>query len=500
MSFFLKCAACGHEAPFQDEDMGTEAICPGCEVLLRRRSEKDLIAIPVSMALPADFEPADLQQVPKPAGLLYNRSFSKSVVRAVTPQSSGGEGHMMLARAVERLAIAIETAGLAGRESEVLAVHEELAESQNYFPTPSFGSISTVSMGSVPVLTGKTSSNGKSTAISDNGRALPMNTPVLVRQEAAEEAHNFRRENQGATDEHANRGNPLSDWIGNHPVAMMFTGLCLLIALVVMTTLLMSGWLAESGEDGSASDTDLRSSLIQSPDYTGAEQQAKAFLTAKTLEEARPHIYQASQIEPQLLAYYEPIADPDDFRLVFKSRETMEDRSVYFFQVESKSATVPLIVLKAGDDFRVFWQFTAGVGEVSWPDFLQEEPARPVLMRAFLRPNDSYDTVHLPEKWSSWIAQDWSGSHTARVFCLRGTKEERRLNAAFEEHSILRSKNKWIMVQVRLQHLGTRSGSGIYIEETAQVTEVPFGSWLPPDFVKGSTFYSEKDKLKINEF
>lgn len=499
MSILLKCAACGHKVPFQDDDIETEAICPSCEVLLRRRSHTDLTAIPVSMALPENFEPADLQQVPKPSGLLFNRSYGKPVVRAVTPSHPVSDGSLMLARAVERLAIAIENSGLAGHESEVLAVYEELAESSGGVSIPSLGGVTTVSAGSVPVLTDKISSHGKTTAVTEDGRALPINTPVLVRQEAAAEAHRFRRENQGATDEHANRPNPVSEWIENHPVFMMATGLVLLIALVVMTTLLMKGWLSDEGETAAEGMTGLGSTLIQSSDFTLAEQTAHAFLAARTLAEARPLIYQAAEIEPQLQSYYEPIAAPADYRLVFKSRETVEDRSVYFFQVSSAKETLPLIVLQAGEEFRVFWQFAAGVGDVSWPDFLQEEPEQPVLMRALLRPDSYYDTTHLPEMWSSWMAEDWSGSHRARVYCLRGSKEERRLIAALNEHSILRSKNRWVMVQVRLRHLGTRSGSGIYIEETAKIQEVVHGSWLPPEFVSGSTFYSEKDKIEVRE-
>lgn len=505
MSVLLKCAACGHEAPFHDDKLETEAICPGCEVLLRRRSPSDLIAIPVSMELPPDFVPADLQQVPKPAGVLYNRALGSTVVRSVTPQGSVGDGSVLLARAVERLAIAIEKAGLNGKESEVRAIYDQLGKG-----APSVAAVSAVPAvpvstpvgetksvtGPVPVLTGQPDDEGQVIPLYDDGRARPMNTPVLVRQEAAAEAHRFRRENQGATDEHANRPHPISEWIETHPVVMMVTGLALLLALVVMTTLLMSGWLTEGDGDTAERKAAIQSALIQSPSYAQAEDKARAFLSAKSLVEARPHIYQAKDIEPQLLSYYEPLANPEDYQLQFRSRENMGERAVYFFQVNSGKQALPLIVLQAGEAFQVFWQFTAGVGDVSWPDFLQKEPARPVLMRAFLQPSTHYDTEHLPEKWSSWLAQDWSGKHRAHVFCLRDSKHDRRLTGAYEEHSILRSKSRWIMAQVRLQHLKRRTGVGISNEETARVVEVPLGSWLPPEFVSGSTFYSEKDKMQ----
>jgi DNA-directed RNA polymerase subunit RPC12/RpoP len=107
MSIELKCAACGHEVPFEDGDLETESICPGCEVLLRRRSLDDRMAIPVSMALPDEFEPADLGRVPKHSQELIHRYQKNSPTRIVKTGDPRSDSNLALAKAIERLATAI---------------------------------------------------------------------------------------------------------------------------------------------------------------------------------------------------------------------------------------------------------------------------------------------------------------------------------------------------------------------------------------------------------
>jgi hypothetical protein len=277
---------------------------------------------------------------------------------------------------------------------------------------------------------------------------------------------------------------------------MMMTGLSLLIALVVMTTLLMEGWVTKSDEEGVAAVSLEESAVKATPAYSTAEMTAHRFLRASSLAEARSYIYHASSLEPQLQSYYEPIANPGDYELVFKGRDVMGERSVFFFQVSSGSQVTPVVVLQEAEDFRVFWQFGAGVGEISWADFLKREPSRPVLMRAFLRPDNIYTTDYPPAEWSSWLVRDWAGEETARVFCERDSPEERRLFSALREYPIVRNKKRWVMAQVQLQHIGSYSGAGGSLQETAEVVAVPLGSWLPAEFVSGPTFYSEQDEIE----
>ena len=59
-----------------------------------------------------------------------------------------------------------------------------------------------------------------------------------------------------------------------------------------------------------------------------------------------------------------------------------------------------------------------------------------------------------------------------------------------------RHQMNWVMAQVRLKHLGTGVDRIAGAFESAEVVEVPLGSWLPEEFVVGDTFYSERDKLE----
>ena len=100
------------------------------------------------------------------------------------------------------------------------------------------------------------------------------------------------------------------------------------------------------------------------------------------------------------------------------------------------------------------------------------------------------------EEWTSWLAENWDGSRSARIFSKTGSPADRRLKSASVEHSVKRKGAKWVMAQVRLKHTGTGIGRSAGTFESAEVVEVPFGSWLPEQFVVGNTFYSEEDRLK----
>lgn len=505
MSVFLKCAACGYEVPFKDGDMSTEAICPGCEVMLRRRSMADLMAIPVSMALPDSFLPADLGRVPKHSRELIHRY--KTGEQAV--QDPRSESNVVLAKAIERLALALEGNGGNAPKPSVTDLTGLLASlSQQGVPDSAISSF-LANMGTpgpsgevatapedVLVLNGQTSGNGKSTAVDANGRALPVVAPVLVRREAAAEAHRYRRENQAATDIKGQRQSGVSEWVEKHPVVMMSAGLFFLIALVVMTTMVMSGMFERPVEDSAGNQMMIGDTNADGPDFNHAEREARGFLNAVNLNAAKPYIYQSSRITEKLEAFYQPLEDPGNYTLEFRSRQRNGDRAAYYYQVESGEKIQPIIVLQERENFKVFWEFGACVGDLSWSSFLESEPSRPVLMRAFLKPDDTYDPIHSAEDWSSWRAQDWDGSNSIRVYCKRGSPEDRRLNSALREFPVVRDSANWVMAQVTLKHLRSISGKGADLLESAEVFQVPLGSWLPKEFVGGNTFYSERDRVK----
>ena len=347
----------------------------------------------------------------------------------------------------------------------------------------------------MPVLNGQENGAENSILPTNNGRAEPIGSPVLVRREAAAEAHRFQRQTQGATDIKGPKKSVTTKWIEKHPFLMLGTGLLLLSALVVMTTILMNQTLTDTQEvipGASAMSWNERS---EDPDVYHADREARGFLNAIALNSARSYIFRADTIGPKLEKFYQPLPDPGNYQLELTGRQKHEDKSVYYYQVASGDLIQPLVVLQEGELFKVFWEFGACVGDISWDAFVDEEPKTPVLMRAFLKPDTVYDSVHDREKWSSWLAENWDGSRSARVFVKNGSPEYRRLSSALKEHQVKRRQNDWVMAQVRLKHVGTGVDRIAGAFESAEVVEVPLGSWLPKEFVVGDTFYSERDKL-----
>ena len=483
MSIQLKCAACGHEVPFEDGDLSTETICPGCEVLLRRQSLEDNMAIPVSMALPEKFGPANLDGVAKLSQELVHRyqktSPSRIIKKSADPLS---DSNLILAQAIEQLAQAIGNRGHGTIEQETVQPEHYPNETGNEnYPTE---------QETIPIL------NGIETKPENAYEpALPVGSRVLVRREAAVEAHRFQRRSQSDTDIKGPQKTSFAKWIEAHPFIMMLTGLALLVALVVMTTILMNGALGETNEPEIFNAAITGEDLLEDPDFNHAEREARGFLNAISLKPARPYIFREAAIGPKLDKFFQPLSDPGNYSIELTGRQKNNNKAVYYYQVTCGDETQPLAVLQENSIFKVFWEFGACIGDISWDAFVNEEPSTPVLMRAFLKPDLSYDAAHNRTEWSSWLAENWNGSYSARVYSKIASPEDRRLKSALVEHPVEREETNWVMAQVRLKHVGTGIDRITGAFDSAEIVEVPLGSWLPKEFVSGSTFYSEKDQL-----
>ncbi len=517
MSINLKCAACGQQVLFKDD----EAICPSCEVLLRRHSEETDMAIPVSMALPKEFEPVDLSQLLKlsqKAAPRYQKNISdakssskNTVVTPMTPQSSESD-QRALAQAIDRLASALETnAGVHPSviEKDVLqnTVRSVITTVGSNLPEKNRSNLDNegtnneeatalkeVDAPEVTILNERDYKSGKTTAVNEQGKALPVEQALLVRSEAATEAALFQRKNRASTDTTGRKKNSLAVWADSHPVFMFFSGLILLIGLVFMIITLLDDTRAKTTEETESQLLIGKEAALDSPDFFHAEREARGFLNAIALKSAKPYIFRAHAIGPKLDKFYRPLPNPADYELTLTHREQNNDKNVYYYTVESDGRKQPLVVLQQQHIFRVFWEYGAGIGDISWPAFLGGQPTTPVLLRAFLQPSNLYDNFHSQDEWSSWIAQDWEGSHTAVVYAKINSLTDRRLKSAWQKHAIKRGQGKWITAQIRLKHLNT-SVQGLAGQlAIAEAVEVPLGSWLPEEFVDKNTFYSENDQ------
>ena len=440
------------------------------------------MAIPVSMALPEEFEPANLENVPKHSIEQISRFQKNSLDRILKTGDPLSDSNLVLARAIQQLAEAISTNGYESMQAPA---------SNGAASTNGGTNGSSRKTEGVPVLNGAE----KTAAPQKIDRALPVGSPVLVRREAAAEAHRFQRTSQAATDIKGPQQSGFSKWIEKHPLAMMMTGLILLITLVVLTTILMNGALGTKEEELPTSTT-IGAGNANDPDFEYAEKEARGFLNAISLNSAKPYIFRAAAIGPKLQKFFLPLPDPANYEVKLTGRQKHDNKAVYYYQVTSGDTTQPMVVLQEGNNFKVFWEFGACVGDISWKAFVDEEPTDPVLMRAFLKPEQVNDSIHDPEEWTSWRAENWDGSRSAMVFSKIGSPEDRRLRSALIEHPVNRKDTNWVMAQVRLKHVGTGIDRLAGAFESAEVVEVPLGSWLPEEFVTGSTFYSEEDRLK----
>ena len=488
MPITLKCAACGYEAPFEDSSMEAEVICPGCEVLLRRRSEHDTMAIPVSMALPDEFEPANLRDVPKQSieqVHRYNKQSSHKVIKTGDPLA---DSNLILAQAIEQLASAIDQRGpetLSPQEYSIASAVNEIEE-----PNPHSGE-------EIPVLNGAhPSEEGEEVKEAGDDRAEPIGSPVLVRREAAAQAHRFQRKAQIATDIKGGKQSGLTRWVESHPLFMMMMGLILVLALVVLTWIVMNDSFTEPDPTKVLASTMAGETRLDDPDIRNAEREARGFLNSVALNPAKPYIFRASAINNKLEKFFEPLSDPANFDFKLTNSQKFDNKTVYYYQVTCGDVVQPLVVLQEDSLFKVFWEFGACIGDLSWRAFLRDSPKEPVLMRAFLTPNQAFDSVHSKEKWNSWLAENWDGSESARFYSKIGSPEDRRLKAALENHPVVRKNKSWVMAQVRVEYVGVGLDSEAGSFKSASITEVPLGSWLPKEFVQGNTFYHERDQIK----
>ncbi|MEM9079830.1 MAG: hypothetical protein AAGC74_03965 [Verrucomicrobiota bacterium] len=518
MPVLLKCAACGTSVPFEANDPDAEAICPSCEVLLRRRSIEDVMAIPVSMELPEQFEHADLQQMPKQSEVLVNRYQKNGHNHLTKVEDPGIESNLAIARAIERLALAIEgnrdsvTSDLLREGVKELGLEVSSKANGNgknghhadviSEPLPSPSVDSGMEKATVLFHEEEDYERGSETVL-PNGTRLdermgPLNSPVLVRREAAEDFANFRRNSQALTDEHAARkASPVAQWVERHPIFMLSCGLFLLLIFVVLTTVFMEDWMnpGENSEDGLVAVMQ-GEKWADEPDFRNAEREARGFLNAISLNAAKPYIFQAEKIEEQLELFYEPLPDPGSYELEFRGRRRDGERSVYFYQVTSSDQKSPLVVLQERDVFKVFWEFSAGVGEMTWDALLEIEPTESILMRAFIANDDVFGGAHPREEWSSWLVEDWDGANRVRAYTRIDSPADRRLKSAIRENAVQRKNEKWVMGQIMVRHLGLSIGDEDGAFDSVEITEVPLASWLPEEFESQNTFYSESERLK----
>ena len=319
MAIMLKCAACGTEVQFSGDAEDEEVVCTGCEVLVRRRSGDKRMAMPVGMELPEKFHPLDLKSLGKQSDLLvgrYNRRAGEGKPDSV-PLSS--QVDLTLAKALESLAQTI------GHLDQRLSAQEQ--RSGGAVPPavrdeePAAIETANGHRAEATVLHVEPEQVVQLEPEEESHRARPLGAPVLVRREAAREAHHFRRESQRHWDDRG-REEIKHGWfttlMQKAPKTTVTITVLLALAIVAGTILWMEfgGW---SGRPRRMRGRAWRPPSVgklhrDDPEAAQAETIARAFLSATSAKVAKPVVFQADKIGRKFEELYRPVRSPDRLR------------------------------------------------------------------------------------------------------------------------------------------------------------------------------------------
>jgi DNA-directed RNA polymerase subunit RPC12/RpoP len=494
MAISMKCAACGADVEFPTELETEEVVCPGCEVLVRRRPGDEKMAMPVGMELPEKFRPLDLERLGKQSELLVGR-YNKRAEEQAAANSMGSQVDLTLAKALESLAQTI------GHLDERLSAQER--RSGGMLPP-----MDVPGGGDYDMTNGRAPGLGESGVEEDpdvvqlepeeeeRAKARPLGAPVLVRREAAREAHHFRRERQRHWDDRGREEKKLG-WFAALMEKAPKTTAAVTIGLAVAVVLATIMWMERGGfftpaapEKPTELETTSMSQLYKDdPEAAQAEMVARAFLSATGAKVAKPFVYQADKIDRKFMELYRPVRSPDDYELMLKSRAMApRGQSVFAFRVSmEEEATRTLVVLPEGTMPKVFWEFFAEVGDFSWQEFMDKRPDKPVMMRVWAYKGDRYESPYTPEQWQSYVLHDSSENRVLYGYARKNEKEDWRLSDALDNRPVKFGRRDEVMAQVDLVFMAEMTREGSDREYVVEIKGVPVTSWLPADFAPRST-------------
>jgi hypothetical protein len=296
------------------------------------------------------------------------------------------------------------------------------------------------------------------------GKANPVGAQVLVRREAAREAHEFRREkhSQADWDDHAEpaRGAGGFRWLMERfPKGTIFVTMLLTGCLIVWTILAMEDMftIKDVPVDNTIKTrtTALSEYYDDDPEAAIAEVMARGFLNATTAEAAATFVFESEAIREKLDQFFTPIAQPGNYELSLKSRAlTSEGQSVFAFDVSVPGLqTRRLVVIPEGRLPKVYWQFFAEVGDMSWDEFLTTKPPEPVEMLVLVHPGEKYVAPYDQAEWQSYHLHDWSEKRQIYAFADRGTSEYWRIEDGLKSEPVKFPRHVAVMALVKMAYM-----------------------------------------------
>lgn len=513
MEVLLKCAACGTEVVFADDSYDSEATCPECAVHLRRRQGDESMAIPVGMVLPDKFAPLDLNSLSKQSEVLIER-YRKTPGGGAASASVGSTGGVVdatLAKALESLANTI------GHLDKRLSRHEErlaqlplgpvsepevdvfeqglnsdpIVESNGHSSVEDLPEeLSEVQPLPVPTLQVKLEEELELDA--EDHRAEPLRATVLVRREAAREAHNHRREKQKTVD-HRGREQVedglFATLMERYPKSTVFISLLCVVGLTVGVILWMDPSLRKKPGPVTMLEPTKTSSLgklwANDPEAGHAEAIAKAFLNSTSAKSARPFVFESDELGEQFDELYKPISSPGDYELEFRSRSSASngEGSIFAYRVKLKGGkSRTLVTLPEGKMPKVYWQFFEEIGDMSWDRFMLDRPANPVSMKVWVEPANNYFASYGADGWSSYIIHDSANDHVLYAFVERNSGVDWKLKKGLETDSRKFGRRTALMAQLNLTFISELTDVQENRVFVAEIKAVEATDWLPLRF------------------
>jgi hypothetical protein len=231
--------------------------------------------------------------------------------------------------------------------------------------------------------------------------------------------------------------------------------------------------------------TSLAKLWADDPEAAQAELVAKAFLNATSARAARSFVFESESLGESFDRLYKPISSPDNYELELTSRVRAPDGegSIFAYRVTtSDQLTRMMVVVPEGKMPKVYWQFFAEVGDMSWGEFMETRPGEATRMLAWVEEGTEYFSPYSEDRWTSYILHDYEDSYTLRAFVERSTGPDWKLANALEKDPRKFGRRVAVMAQVDLAFMSEMKTADDETFYVVEIKGVEATDWLPARF------------------
>ncbi|MEZ5388202.1 MAG: hypothetical protein R3F13_22070 [Prosthecobacter sp.] len=169
-------------------------------------------------------------------------------------------------------------------------------------------------------------------------------------------------------------------------------------------------------------------SVDSSGDVVEALNHLNQYWETESWRDRRELVFDSARVSPLMEDYYETqaAADPIPGGLVSKARYEIDGTEILIFGYTSNRPTGSLeVAMRRGPDgrFLVDWESLVGYGEMSFVNFRSKRPAKPVLLRAYVRRFEYFNFEFSDSsKFFCVKVTSESGENSIYAYCERSTE------------------------------------------------------------------------------